>query len=55
MLAKSVSKAEQEEGDMAKFFGNLNAVLAAGVVLLLAVLFGVQGSTTIISSGASCT
>ena len=28
---------------MAKFFGNLNAVLAAGVVLMLVVLFGVQG------------
>ena len=28
---------------MAKFFGNLNAVLAAGVVLMLLVLFGVQG------------
>ena len=28
---------------MAKFFGNLNAVLAAGVVLMLIVLFGVQG------------
>jgi uncharacterized membrane protein len=28
---------------MAKFFGNLNAVLAAGVVLLLIVMFGVQG------------
>lgn len=28
---------------MAKFFGNLNAVLAAGVVLMLMVLFGVQG------------
>ena len=29
---------------MAKFFGNLNAVLAAGVVLMLAILFGLQGS-----------
>ncbi len=29
---------------MAKFFGNLNAVLAAGVVLMLVVLFGVQGA-----------
>jgi uncharacterized membrane protein len=29
---------------MAKFFGNLNAVLAAGLVLMLAVLIGVQGS-----------
>jgi uncharacterized membrane protein len=29
---------------MAKFFGNLNAVLAAGVVLMLVILFGVQGS-----------
>ncbi len=28
---------------MAKFFGNLNAVLAAGVILMLVVLFGVQG------------
>lgn len=28
---------------MAKFFGNLNAVLAAGMILLLVVLFGVQG------------
>ncbi len=28
---------------MAKFFGNLNAVLAVGVILLLIVLFGVQG------------
>jgi uncharacterized membrane protein len=28
---------------MAKFFGNLNAVLAAGVVLLLIVIFAVQG------------
>ncbi len=29
---------------MAKFFGNLNAVLVAGLVLMLAVLIGVQGS-----------
>jgi uncharacterized membrane protein len=29
---------------MAKFFGNLNAVLAAGVVLMLVILFGLQGS-----------
>ncbi len=29
---------------MAKFFGNLNAVLAVGVVLMLVILFGVQGS-----------
>jgi uncharacterized membrane protein len=29
---------------MAKFFGNLNAVLAVGVVLMLVVMFGVQGS-----------
>jgi len=28
---------------MAKFFGNLNAVLAAGMVLLVVILFGVQG------------
>ncbi len=28
---------------MAKFFGNLNAVLAAGVVLMLVILFGLQG------------
>ncbi len=28
---------------MAKFFGNLNAVLVAGVVLMLAVVFGVAG------------
>ncbi|RJF93909.1 urate hydroxylase PuuD [Sphingomonas cavernae] len=28
---------------MAKFFGNLNAVLGVGVLALLAVLFGVQG------------
>jgi uncharacterized membrane protein len=28
---------------MAKFFGNLNAVLAAGLVLLVVVVFGVQG------------
>lgn len=28
---------------MAKFFGNLNAVLAAGLVLLVVILFGVQG------------
>lgn len=28
---------------MAKFFGNLNAVLAAGIILMLVVLFGVQG------------
>lgn len=28
---------------MAKFFGNLNAVLAVGVVLMLIVMFGVQG------------
>lgn len=29
---------------MAKFFGNLNAVLSVGVLALLAVLFGVQGA-----------
>jgi uncharacterized membrane protein len=29
---------------MAKFFGNLNAVLVAGLVLMLAILFGVQGN-----------
>lgn len=29
---------------MAKFFGNLNAVLGVGVLLLLAVVFGVQGA-----------
>jgi uncharacterized membrane protein len=29
---------------MAKFFGNLNAVLAAGVVLMLAIVFAVQGN-----------
>jgi uncharacterized membrane protein len=29
---------------MAKFFGNLNAVLAAGVVLMLVIVFAVQGS-----------
>ena len=29
---------------MAKFFGNLNAVLGVGVLLLLAILFGVQGA-----------
>ncbi|MBC7986848.1 MAG: urate hydroxylase PuuD [Sphingomonadaceae bacterium] len=28
---------------MAKFFGNLNAVLLAGLVLLLIVIFGIQG------------
>jgi uncharacterized membrane protein len=28
---------------MAKFFGNLNAVVAAGIVLMLIILFGVQG------------
>lgn len=28
---------------MAKFFGNLGAVVAVGVVLMIAVLFGVQG------------
>ena len=30
---------------MAKFFGNLNAVLAAGVVLMLIVIFAAQGGT----------
>jgi uncharacterized membrane protein len=29
---------------MAKFFGNLNAVLAAGVVLMLVIVFAVQGN-----------
>jgi uncharacterized membrane protein len=29
---------------MAKFFGNLNAVLIAGLVLMLAIMFGVQGN-----------